>query len=303
MASGLSTILGFFAAWIPLESPWVEIAVDTPEDFNPQCHYQVEFDRAWFFAAAVNKDALLLTPYGSLENAEAYILKISAAQKNTLIIEGSGSTSEQPLGFETIRRWCPPAPEKIDLNSNSGFNPDCFHWINEEQAFYNYLPTRYNRTHLELIPKDFGSLKTVLNAQIQSDRKNTTLVQKADGRAIQVPTQTILRQCQNIEWRDFPDSDSTKKVIEEAKDGKLQASSFSRNCFYRVQLDSDPSWQAAFGTDNGGFTLFINTYFPGSVAGTQKTIDWMSTDRYTRTRIGEGKTRGLVKRIQYFCPK
>ncbi len=303
MAVGLSTIFGFFAAWMPLESPWVDVATDTPEDFNPNCHYQVEFDQAWFFAAAVNKDALLLTPYGSLENAETYILKISAAQKNTLIVESSDGTSEKPLGFESIRRWCPSVPEKLDLNSNSSFNPDCFHWINEEQAFYNYLSTCYNKTRLELIPEDFGDQKTVLKAHIQSDRKNTTLVQKADGQASKVPTHTILSQCQNIEWKEFPDSDSTKKVIHEARGRKLQASSFSRNCFYRVQLDSDTSWQTAFGTDNGGFTLYINTYFPDSLPGTQKTIDWMTTDQYTRIRTGEAKTTGLVNRIQYFCPK
>ncbi|KEQ12169.1 hypothetical protein [Endozoicomonas numazuensis] len=303
MAAGLSTIIGFFAAWMPHESPWVEIATNTPEDFNPQCRYQVELDQTWFFAAAVNKDALLLTPYGSLENAEAYVLKIAAAQKNSLIIESSRSTSEQPLGFETIRRWCPSTPEKVDLNRNSSFNLDCFHWINEEQAFYNYLPTSYDKTQLELIPKDFDSLKTVLKANIQSDRKNTTVVQKADGLPSTVRTNTILSQCQNVEWKEFPDHDSTKKVIEEAKDGKLQASSFSRDCFYRVQLDNDPSWQTAFGTDNGGFTLYINTYFPDSVTGTQKTIDWMSADQYTRTRKGEEKTTGNVKRIQYFCPQ
>ncbi|WP_062270438.1 hypothetical protein [Endozoicomonas arenosclerae] len=303
MAVDFSTIFGFFAAFMPHDSPWVEIPTDTPEAFNPQCRYQVELDQAWFFAAAVNKDALLLTPYGSLENAEAYVLKISAAQKNTLIIESSGSTSEQPLGFETIRRWCPSTPVKVDLNNNSSFNLDCFHWINEEQAFYNYLPTSYDKTQLELIPKDFDSLKTVLKANIQSDRKNTTVVQKADGQPRKVRTNTILSQCQNVEWKEFPDQDSTKKVIEEAKDGKLQASSFSRDCFYRVQLDEDPSWQSAFGTDNGGFTLYINTYFPDSVTGTQKTIDWMTTDQYTRTRKGEEKTTGSVKRIQYFCPK
>ncbi|WP_252179620.1 hypothetical protein [Endozoicomonas sp. 4G] len=234
MAAGLSTILGFFTAWMSHESPWVYIATDTPEDFNPHCHYQVEFDQTWFFAAAVNKDALLLTPYGSLENADTYVLKISATQKNSLIIKSNGSTSEQPLGFESIRRWCPSAPEKIDLNNNNSFN---------------------------------------------------------------------LSQRQNIEWKEFPDADSTKKVIEQAKDKKLQASSFNRNCFYRVKLDNNQSWQTAFGTDNGGFTLYINTYFPDSVTGTQKTIDWMTTDQYTRTREGEEKSTGQVRRIQYFCPE
>ena len=303
MAVGLSSVLGFFAAWIPHDSPWVEIATDNPEDFNPQCRYQVELEEAWFFAAAVNKDALLLTPFGSLKNAEAYVLKISSAQKNSLIIESSGSTSTQSLGFESIRRWCPATPTKISLNNNSSFNLDCLHWVSEEQTFYNFLPTGYDKSQLELIPKDFDSLKTVVEANIQSNRKNTTVIHKADGRSSVIRTNTILRQCLDVEWKEFPDQDSTKKVIEEAKDGKLQASSFSRDCFYRVQLDQDPSWQMAFGTDNGGFTLYINTYFPDSVIGTQKTIEWMSTDQYTRTRKGEEKTTGSVKRIQYFCPK
>jgi hypothetical protein len=285
-----------------VDGPWVNIPSSGDEQFNPECFYQVELDFSYFFAAAINPDALLLTPYGSLKNAGDFQCKITADQKQTLTTYTNSGSQTENLGFETIREWCPKSTTKVDLTTNSSFSPDCVYRANEYQSFNNFLMTGSDKGMLQLIPHDYSHSNSFVEADISSLRKNETLIRNENGQKKLITTQSILSQCADIQWRDFPDEESARKVQPDSN-LRIQASTFSKDCFYRVMLDADPTWQMAFGVDREGFTLFINTYVPDNITGTKKSISWISPEQYVRSRKGEEDKKGTVKRIQQFCPK
>ena len=283
--SGIAALLSTMA----MSQSWVKVPTDDARSFDPDCIYQVQLDdfSHWYTAAAANPQSLLFTPYGSIEDVNEYSLILESDSKNTLLLKkSSGDVEKINLGFEDIRMWCPGATNDIPLDRNTTFAGDCLHRVHESGGYFNFLTTGFSSESLELLPHDYGSSSSSVQADISYKTKNQTEIKTVSGQRSLHKVDNISRQCIKNVWNSEPDTGS-----------------FKTQCIYRVLLDSDPyNWQLAFGIDTNGFTLYVNNFVPQGVTGTQKTIGFTSKGKYTRTRAGESDQNGIVRAIQYICP-